>query len=441
MAVRNGHSTSRAAPAAEAAPPSAALPAAAPPAAPPAAGDDASVQEVTAWFCTTYGIPYRSRVAAKVRRAAAALLAAEPSAGGVDLARDVAPKAELLEALSPGLGWRVFARYPEEFIHPDAADLWRIMAAYLYTAGYTPARISALFRRHACLFARTVRDPGNLKALFDWLRDLGLDQAGVARLIDKHPLILQADVEGALKPRLAYLQSLGLAPEAAVAVVRRHPSLLSVSSAALQERVDYLRGLGLTRREVARLCAAQAPVLACSVADKLAPLVALLQEELGCQGEALRRVLARSGLLSRAPDTVRARAAAWRALGLDGEALLGALRRFPRLLLYPIDEPKYRRKIAFLREELGVAPAALAAFPQFISYSLPRRIAPRVAAARALAGVTPTLQALTRTDAAFCRAHGLAPERYAAFLEEWPTTDEAQRWADDADDETPKSKP
>ena len=42
---------------------------------------------------------------------------------------------QLLEELRPGLGWRVFAAYPEQFGSAEAAEAWRLAAAMLYTEG------------------------------------------------------------------------------------------------------------------------------------------------------------------------------------------------------------------------------------------------------------------------------------------------------------------
>ena len=52
-----------------------------------------------------------------------------------------------------------------------------------------------LFSRHPCLFGHVVRSPDNLRCLFGWLRELGLGQADVLRLVDRLPLLLQTDVE------------------------------------------------------------------------------------------------------------------------------------------------------------------------------------------------------------------------------------------------------
>lgn len=58
-----------------------------------------------------------------------------------------------------------------------------------------PLQISQLFRRHPSLFAWVVRDPANLRAIFDWFRDLGLGQDAVLSMLSKMPLLLQMDVE------------------------------------------------------------------------------------------------------------------------------------------------------------------------------------------------------------------------------------------------------
>lgn len=146
--------------------------------------------------------------------------------------------------MCPGLGWKVFSRYPEEFIHPDAPDLWRILAAFLYTSGFSPARIAALLTRHVSIFACTVRDPDNLRRLFGWLAELGLDQASVLRMVDRHPLLLQTSVEGVLRPRLEFMRDLGLPLPRVLAAVRRQPELLGVDSSSLVQRADYLLRCG-----------------------------------------------------------------------------------------------------------------------------------------------------------------------------------------------------
>jgi len=127
-------------------------------------------EETASWFLDTYGLKDTYSLRSKIERAALAFQDYNDSDGGeagcasnksLSLQDNILPKTKILDALSPKLGWKVFSRYPEEFVHPDAEDYWRIMAAFLYTLGFDPDRISSLFRRHPSIFARVVQDPGN----------------------------------------------------------------------------------------------------------------------------------------------------------------------------------------------------------------------------------------------------------------------------------------
>lgn len=81
-----------------------------------------------------YGLSASKQVRGKAERALAALQAAAPGSGALSLERDVLPKLELLESLSPRLGWKVFCRYPEAFASPDAVEAWGLLAALLFAA-------------------------------------------------------------------------------------------------------------------------------------------------------------------------------------------------------------------------------------------------------------------------------------------------------------------
>lgn len=54
----------------------------------------------------------------------------------------------------------------------------------------------------------------------------------------------------------------------------------------------------------------------------------------------------------------------WREAGFSDGALLRMLRRFPRLLLFPMDSPHNQAKLEFLRGQLQLPLSALESFPQ-----------------------------------------------------------------------------
>ncbi|GAB4816415.1 hypothetical protein N2152v2_003461 [Parachlorella kessleri] len=406
-------------------------------------------KDLVDWLCQAYSITEKRRVRGPLRRAQAALRAEDPGRGRLSLERDILPKLEvrwsgvggravlccvvlggevrrsvaslkleLLESLSEGLGWKVFARYPEELIHPYATEYWGILAAYLFTTGFSPDKISTLFSRHPCLFGHVVRSPDNLRRLFGWLRELGLGQGDVLRLVDRLPLLLQTDVEAVLKPRVGALVGLGLPLPKVVTAVKRQPELLGVDSEVVQLRVDYLEGLGLSRRDVCRLLASDPALFVMSPQDKFGPMVDFLRHELGC-GDPLLRKLVRAGLLGRRVDTLRARADCWRQMGFSPDQLLRMLSSCPRLLLYPVQQPQYQAKLRYLTEVLLRPLSSLESFPQYISYSLEDRIKLRAAAAAQLAGQRIGLSELAKSDEAFCRGQGIAVEAYGKFVAAW----------------------
>lgn len=66
-----------------------------------------------------------------------------PATSGRTHSHLTGPCSQLLEAVSPGLGWRVFSRFPEEFASPEAVERWRLAAAYLFTVGVPPEQVGA----------------------------------------------------------------------------------------------------------------------------------------------------------------------------------------------------------------------------------------------------------------------------------------------------------
>ena len=85
-------------------------------------------------------------------------------------------------------------------------------------------------------------------------------------------------------------------------------------------------------------------------------------------------------------------------------------------------------------DELGLPlRPTLLAFPQYLTYSLPARIAPRAAAAAALGARRLPLTQLAVGEAAWVRWLRVPPEEWWAFEDQWRGSPQAQRWAAGAD--------
>lgn len=193
----------------------------------------------------------------------------------------------------------------------------------------------------------------------------------------------------------------------------RHPELLSVESAWLQKRISYYCSeLGLGQEDLRALFRSQPSAFAVDVERYLVPMTSIMREF-----DFSSSAVVKSGLLSRSVETVQNRIRAWNELGMTKDDLRIALRRFPRLLCYPVGDAKYQEKLAFLTAELGVdVPTAVRSFPAVMSYSLEQRIRPRVLAVKNLTGKTPSLQQLAMREADYLRKHGVDQATYAAFV-------------------------
>lgn len=388
--------------------------------------------DIVGYLSRQYKLYDRRQVRGKAARALAALQVAQPGAEALSLQRDVLPKLQLLEALSPGLGWKVFRQFPEEFVSPEAVERWRVAAAYLFTVGIPPEQISALFTRHAVLFRSAVARPDNLRLLFTWLgRDLALPPEALLKLLNRCPAVLQADVQQVLKPRLAFFTNdLGLTQERALTGVMRCPEVLGVATPLLAAKAAFFTGqLGMTPAEVGALYVREPAALLSSL-SRLQDTVAWLRDGLGLSPGVLRRVVAKGGATKYPLATLQERVALWQRLGFTPAELHQLLDACPRLLLYPAAEPKYQAKLRFLTEEIGLPLRALLAYPSYISYSLPARIAPRAAAARALADRHLPLGQLAPGDEAFARWLGMEVEEWEAWQAAWQQGPEALRWTE-----------
>ncbi len=362
-----------------------------------------------------------SKLANKVQPLEHSLSPLEPSPSPKeDPILAISAKLDLLDSLKFGLGYSVLQRYTAEFLDESAFELWSIMAAVLFTTGLSPEAIGTLFKKHPCLFASAVRSPDNVKELFEWMREQGILEKDALRVVNRFPLVLQTDVGGCLEPRVAYLcEELGMSRGEVIPSLVRHPELLSVESAWVLRRIVYYRdGLGLTGEDLRALFRAQPSAFAADVERYLVPMTETLRDYFDLERSA--HLVVKSGLLSRSVDTVRARIGVWIDLGLGKDDLRVALRRFPRLLCYPVADAKYQEKLKFLRTEMAVnLPSAIRAFPAIVSYSLENRIRPRALAVKALGGgrKAVTVQQMAMTEAAFIKLHGLDTASYAAFVQ------------------------
>jgi len=343
---------------------------------------------------------------------------------------------------------------PAAGVSPGAVAVRELLSAYHIS------NIDELLIRHPGLQGTA---PDSIRATLDFLADHGVD---VPKAVARAPLLLLHPVEQ-LREAAESIQPAGLtlgdvvrrssglllAPTASVhasttalqsygidatVVVRRAPNALALTSDALGRKLTYLAALGIdVPRAVHR-----APTVLTQSVDGLDAKVAWLYETCGdavrvinrqpamlCLGldalQARAEYLAELGLepgrtiamypavLLAAPASLRDRAAYFQRLGIDFPRVASAFPPVFGLSLTANVAPK----IAFLMEEMRLPVQSLHACPQYLGYSLARRLRPRFLFLRHTGRPMGSLSTLvTTSDAAFARTvAGSTLEDYARW--------------------------
>ena len=103
---------------------------------------------------------------------------------------------------------------------------------------------------------------GNLRPTVAWLEDVGLSRAQVAKVIAVKPQVLGLSIEGNLRPTVAWLEDVGLSRAQVAKVIAVFPSVLGYSiEGNLRPTVAWLEDVGLSRAQVAKVIAVCPSVL------------------------------------------------------------------------------------------------------------------------------------------------------------------------------------
>ncbi|CAE7462226.1 unnamed protein product [Symbiodinium sp. CCMP2456] len=108
--------------------------------------------------------------------------------------------------------------------------------------------------------------------------ELELSRNTIQALESKFPRIWGISIESRLKPKVAWLEGVGLSRQQVAKVVARFPQVLGLSiEANLKPRVAWLEGIGLSRQQVVKMIATSPGVLGYSFVANLSLKHQLLQ--------------------------------------------------------------------------------------------------------------------------------------------------------------------
>lgn len=119
---------------------------------------------------------------------------------------------------------------------------------YLLRKVATPKRVRSLVLRHP--EALLVSVDLKAKPAVQFLKEVGLDDAGISSVLMRFPHVLGYGVKSDLIPQMHYLLSLGVAKEDLPHLIEHRPQVLSEY---IEPVVRYLKVLGLKRTDIGQV--------------------------------------------------------------------------------------------------------------------------------------------------------------------------------------------
>ena len=251
---------------------------------------------------------------------------------------------------------------------------------FLENMGLENAQIAKAIARFPAVLGYSIEE--NLKPTVRWLRDLRLSKADVTKVIARSPQLLGYSIEENLKPTVRWLRDVGLSKAEVAKVVIRFPQALSCSiEANLKPTARWLRDVGLSKAEVAKAIARFPQALGCSIEANLKPTARWLRDVGLSKAEVAKAIARKPQILGYSIGENLKPTVRWlRDVGLSEAEVVKAIARFPQALGCSI-EANLKPTARWLRD-VGLSKAevakAIARKPQILGYSIGENLKPTV---------------------------------------------------------------
>ncbi|XP_061343254.1 uncharacterized protein LOC133289355 [Gastrolobium bilobum] len=256
-----------------------------------------------------------------------------------------------------------------------------------------------------------LKNPDGPNVVLDLLRNYGFSKAQIAKLVEKHPLVLVARVQTTLLPKLKFFCSIGVSTRDMPKILIANYLLLARSlENCLIPRYETLRSVISDDQEVVRaLKNSRINFIASDIMNDLIPNIKVLRQcsvpqasisllmvnfpsaayakhskfveavktvkEIGCNPLQTTFVMAVQVILGMRKATWESRFEVYERWGWNREMTLGAFRKFPNFM--KLSEETFSQKMSFLVKDMGCPSEDVADYPPVLAYSLEKRITPR----------------------------------------------------------------
>ncbi|CAJ1964354.1 unnamed protein product [Sphenostylis stenocarpa] len=256
-----------------------------------------------------------------------------------------------------------------------------------------------------------LKTPDGPDAVMGVLNNYGFSKIQVAKLVEKHPLVLVAKAENTLLPKLEFLRSIGVSnTDMPKILIANYTILLRSLEKFLIPRFEILRCVLRGDGEVVRALKNTPFGFTCGdTVNDLVPNIELLKQcgvpqasvsylmmhagvlaywehskfvetvntakEFGFNPLRLNFIVGIEMLLTKSKATWESRFEIYERWGWDREIALQAFRKFPGVV--KLSEETFTKKMSFLVKEMGYSSKGIAEYPLVLVYNLEKRIIPR----------------------------------------------------------------
>lgn len=303
---------------------------------------------------------------------------------------------------------------------------------YLLSLGLDESTLQRIVRRRrACFYVKI----NKVKERLGYLMSLGIKNEDIAKMITRHPQVLEYTVDRMMKPRVQYLQSIGVPETRLGRVITVSPSLLECSlEGSLKRRVRFLvEEVGVKEGDVSKIVLLSPQILTQSITDSLRPRINFLLK-VGLSQEGVAKMVKKHPQLLHYSirDGIQPRIDFFRSIGLSDHEIAIVLSRSSQVLSLSV-EKSLKPKCDYLIEELNCGLQTIVSFPAYLSLSLEQRIRPRHKFLKVLkrrpSGSFP-IRILAVTDQEFCERWAKSTvEEYHTFRQSLRLTHFAKQFA------------
>ncbi|KAL0010520.1 hypothetical protein SO802_005628 [Lithocarpus litseifolius] len=262
------------------------------------------------------------------------------------------------------------------FETPHKADL---VISFFKHHGFSQTQISNTIREHPRVL---VSDPHNiLLPKLEFFHSKGFTTSDIATVLSRNSRILKRSLKNQIIPSFVFLKNLLGTDGNTIAAVRRFPGILIVKlDTHVVPNINLLRENGVPESNI---CASikKYPRFITTGAIRFKGIVEEVKE-MGFNPLGWSFILAIFAMKGMNKSTWERKVNAYKRWGLSEEEILVAFGRSPRCMM--ASEDKIMRVMEFLVNQMGLEASLIVKRPQFVSYSLEKRLIPRASVIQVL---------------------------------------------------------